>query len=102
MSDEKSVTELKIRGTGTDYAAQLVHYASGFDAEADVEIAVVPRQLSYQEYVTMTVPAGKLQSNEGKAQWSSHRSDAEIVNMLRGIAELIEARQLEREVREGT
>lgn len=43
-----------------------------------------------------------LVDRDGKAQWSSHRSDAEIVDMLRGIAELIEARLLEREVREGT
>jgi len=43
-----------------------------------------------------------LVDRDGKAAWSSHRSDTEIVNMLRGIADLIEARQLERDVREGT
>jgi hypothetical protein len=39
-----------------------------------------------------------LVDREGRAQWSSHRSDTEIINMLRGIADLIEARQLTKEV----
>jgi hypothetical protein len=42
-----------------------------------------------------------LVDRDGKAEWSSHRSDAEIVDMLRGIADLIEARQLEADVRAG-
>lgn len=35
-----------------------------------------------------------LVDRDGRAQWSSHRTDTEIINMLRGIADLIEARQL--------
>lgn len=42
-----------------------------------------------------------LVDREGHAEWSSHRSDTEVINMLRGIAYLIEARMLEADVKAG-